>query len=180
MIHMWMIVELWSFFLPMLIAGIVCGIAIAVAFAVVSPGSGRRRWLAFNAVFFLLLFLLGVLSVIVFEPKTSLPALMAGIGPPPELIQWTLPLLLPFTVGSAVVLGASFGSRWWHALALLPASALVMLLLGVNIAAFGLVELSSSALASMARVMVLALVLVFSYAVTTALVMRLPGKASSS
>ncbi len=172
-LHRFVIADIWGFFGPMLVVGILCGAAIATAYGVVAAHPSNRSWFGYTGLFYLLLGLLGLVSILIFDPVTELTSLLSTGGVPPrELIRHTFGLIIIFAVVSALILGLIFGDKKWHPLAMFPATLLVMFAFGSNIAAFGLVELSGPAVQAMGKVLLIALALVASYAATVSLMLR--------
>jgi hypothetical protein len=86
---------------------------------------------------------LGVVSVAVFDPATTIAALLQTNEPPQELIGRALPMTGAFMVATAVVLSVLYRVSWYGALSLLVTSATLVLLLGLNISILGLVAVPS-------------------------------------
>jgi hypothetical protein len=165
-IHDLFISDIWFFIVPMLVAGAVCGVCVAVTFRLLVRSPSVRVWVLYNAAYVGLFVLLGVLSVIVYEPVTTISALLTLSGPPAHLFRQALPLTLAFGLGAAALLAAVFGHRWWHvvptALTMVP----LTLFLGLNVSVLGLVELPRSELALVALTFGLIVAIVAVYAAT--------------
>lgn len=89
--------------------------------------------------------LLGVVSVLVFEPITTAAEVLAADEPPNELFGEALPLTLVFTVSIAGLIGYRYGRSRLHYAAVLLTCTVLVLLLGLNVAIIGLVQVPSSA-----------------------------------
>jgi hypothetical protein len=143
-LHALMISDIWFMLIPMLIAGGLCGLGLAWSFALLvdSPTSGS--WLRYNLLYLLLLFGLAPLSLLLFEPIITIPALVASPnGLPDELVREVLPLTIAYTALMVACVLGLYGRRWSRAPVVLPTCALLMLLLGLNIAPLGLVHLTA-------------------------------------
>jgi hypothetical protein len=143
-IHDLMISNIWFMLVPMALAGAVCGMGLALSYALLVDSPTAGGWLRYNLLYLLLLFGLAPLSLLLFEPVTTIPALLASPdGLPAELIREILPLAAVYTLFMALFITWLYGRRWSRLVVVLPTCAVLVLLLGLNIAAFGLVHLTS-------------------------------------
>lgn len=95
----------------------------------------------------------------IFEPVATIATLIAEGGPPDRLIWQALPLTFPFTVIGAAAFGiVCLGDMIGFAAALITSTVLV-LLLGLNVSAIGLVEVPLSSLYLVGEIFGLILVL---------------------
>lgn len=139
LIHALFISNIWFFVVPMIVAGSLCGLGISWSYRVVVRRPSLGSWLGYNALFVALLALLGLASELLFEPITTIPALMQLGGPPDKLFQQAMPLTITFTLMSAVILSLLYWCGWRGFGAILIASALLVTLLGLNVSILGLV-----------------------------------------
>jgi hypothetical protein len=162
-VHALFISDIWFFIGPMIMAGAVSGLCVAGTFAELVAAPTLRRWVSYNATYVGLFVVLGVLSVILYEPVTTISALIALGEPPEHLFREVLPLTVAFTVGAAVVMTVVFGRRWWHLAPMLVTQTVLVMFLGLNVSVLGLVELPVSQAYLVAEVfgLIAALVLVF-------------------
>lgn len=162
-LHALLIGGIWFFLVPMLVAGAACGLCLAGTYGMVVQHPTIGGWLAYNASYVGLFAVLGVLSVVVYEPVTTITLLLAASGPPEHLFRQVLPLTVVFTVAAAAVVTLVFGRRWWHAGPVLVTTTVLVLLLGLNISVLGLVEIPASSAYVVAEVFgfVVALAAVF-------------------
>jgi hypothetical protein len=92
----------------------------------------------------LLLFGLGPISLGLYEPTITIPELLASPnGLPDELVQAVLPFTAVYTLLMALFITWLYGRRWSRLLIVLPTCAILVLLLGLNIAPMGLVYLTT-------------------------------------
>lgn len=140
-VHHIFISNIWFTFPLMLLAGALCGLSISWSFGALSAKRTVGGWLRYNLLYVIVLVLLGITSALVFEPVTSMMALMQADGPPDALIAQALPMTLVFTVLAATVLTALHGFSWRNFGAILMTASVLVLLLGLNISALGLVSI---------------------------------------
>lgn len=139
LIHALFISNIWFSIFPMMVAGALCGLGLAWSYRVVVKRPSLGSWLGYNALFVALLALLGLASELLFEPITTIPALLQLDGPPGDLFQQAMPLTITFTLVSAVSLSLLYRCGWRGFGAILIASALLVSLLGLNVSIMGLV-----------------------------------------
>jgi hypothetical protein len=139
LIHALFISNIWFSVVPMMVAGSLCGLGISWSFRVVVRQPSLGSWLGYNALFVAMLALLGLTSELLFEPITTIPALLQLGGPPDDLFQQAMPLTVTFTLMSAVILSLLYRCGWRGFGAILIASALLVSLLGLNVSIMGLV-----------------------------------------
>jgi hypothetical protein len=142
-VHQVLISPIWFALPAMLAAGAACGACIAWSYRVVTPSASAASWLRYNLMFLAMFVVLGVVSVAVFDPTTTIAALLQTNEPPQELIGRALPMTGAFMVATAVVLSVLYRVSWYGALSLLVTSATLVLLLGLNISILGLVAVPS-------------------------------------
>ena len=99
-------------------------------------------WLAMNGAFLATLFGLGLVSLIGFEPAWTFAELNTADPPIGDLFAAALPLMTWFTVVAATLLWLAFGPSRASAVPILITEALLVLLLGHNVAIIGLVDLN--------------------------------------
>jgi hypothetical protein len=146
LIHDILISNIWFSLLAMLTAGSLCGICLGGSYALLVDTPSLRSWIVYNLLYVTTLFLLGVVSVIVFEPVNTIPALIAANGPPEALIRQALPMTVVFTMAAAVVLSLLYTRSWLNFGAILLTTTVLVLLLGLNLSALGLVTLPRGSL----------------------------------
>jgi len=138
--HLW-ISNIWFSFPFMLLAGAACGLGLAWAYALLVPAPSMSSWLRYNALHVALLLLLGAASVAVFEPITTVAALIDANEPPSELFGDAMPLTVAFILLSALAVTWLFGRDWSRFLPVLVTCTVLVLLLGLNISVIGLVDI---------------------------------------
>lgn len=159
-VHALLIADIWFMLAPMLAAGAICGACVGWSYSLLAGNPTVAGWLRYNALYLLFLSLLGPLSLLLFEPVITIPALLASEGGlPAELRQAVLPVTLIYAFVMTAVITGLYGRRWQHAGAVLLTSVVLMLLLGLNISAMGLVFLSSGWVAILLKFSSLVLVL---------------------
>ena len=140
-IHDILISDIWFAVLIMMVAGALCGLCIGWSYGLLVDKPSMGNWLGYNLLYVAMLMLLGAASVLLFEPIVSMAALMALNGPPHELIRQALPMTLVFTLVSSAAISLFYGRSRRHFGAILLTSTVLVLLLGLNISALGLVSI---------------------------------------
>jgi hypothetical protein len=143
-IHAWFISDIWFFAWVMVAAGALCGLCLALGYAVVVVTPTAGNWVRYNAHFVVMLAILGFLSVLFFEPVTTIAALLRLDGPPEDLFQQALPLTVAFTLVTVIVLSLYYRRGWRGFAALLLATVVLVALLGLNVSVIGLVNIPRS------------------------------------
>jgi hypothetical protein len=143
-LHGVMISGIWFMLIPMLVAGAICGAMISWSYALLVDRPSVVGWLGYNALYIVLLFLLGPISLLLFEPIMTIPELVSSpSGLPDELFKEVLPLAALYTPLMALMI-TRFHSRRWRGFGVVVITCGVLVfLLGLNIAPMGLVYLSS-------------------------------------
>lgn len=145
-IHDIVISDIWAMLPIMAVAGAISGACLGWSYARMVSGPSLRTWLAYTTTYLLLFGLLGAISVVVFEPVTTMAAVIERGGPVDDLILQALPMTIAFTVAAAVLVTWLFGRGWRDLGAIGLTTAVLVLFLGLNISAIGLVEIPRSGL----------------------------------
>lgn len=172
LLHQLLISSIWFALPAMLVAGALCGGALAWSYGEVVRRFDRRRWLAWNAAYVALLVALGVASRLVFTPMTTIAALLASQEPPRELIGRALPLTGAFVAAAVLLWSLVMRASWRGVLSLVVTAVLVVGALGLNISILGFVEVQRGEVRVLGEVLVLLLGLAGLYA---ALMLRWAG-----
>ena len=163
-IHGLMISQIWFILVPMLVAGAICGLCLSWRYGALVETPSIGGWLRYNALYLLLLFGLGPISLGLYEPMMTIPELLASpTGMPDVLIEAMMPLTAVYTLLMALFITWLYGRRWLRLPIVLATCAMLMLLLGLNIAPMGLVYLTTGWLWMLLELLILivALNLVF-------------------
>jgi hypothetical protein len=163
-IHAVFISNIWYSIVPTAVVGAICGVFVAGSFGILVRNPTVRSWLLYNATLGGLFTLLGIASLVIYEPVTTISALMTVHGPPTWLFEQTVPLQISFTIAAAAFITPAFGHRWWHIGPVLVTATLLVLTLGLNISIFGLVDIPRSAAYVVAELVGLILTIVVVYA----------------
>lgn len=143
-IHALVISNIWSSIAFMMGAGALCGLCLAWSYAVVVTRPSIGSWIRYNALFVALLAILGLISVLLFEPVTTITALLQQDGPPTDLFKQALPLTAAFTITMAIILSLLYRRDWQGFGAALLATTVLVMLLGLNVSIMGLVDIPRS------------------------------------
>ena len=171
-VHQLLISPIWFAIVAMLVAGAVSGTCLAWSYAIVVKNQTVRSWLLYNMLYVTILVALGSVSLIIFDPVTTIAELLKSNEPPRELIGQALPVTLFFTVGSAGLLTLLHRPGWQGGVAILVTTLVIVLFLGLNISILGLVFVPKSSLYVVGEVVALIVVLALVYAVSMAYVWR--------
>jgi len=162
-VHALFISEIWRSLVAMLAAGAICGATIAWSYGRLFAPS-IRSWLGYNAGFVLAIGALGAMSVAIFEPTTTMAALLTRHGPPSDLIGAAAPLTILVTLGAATAMSLLFGRTWAAFATILTTCSVLVALLGLNVSVIGLVQIPTSSLYVVAELFGLIIVLAASFA----------------
>lgn len=158
-VHHWFISDIWFSLPPMLIAGALCGLCLAWSYGRLFRPPSILTWLLYNLVYIALFLLLGILSILIFEPIATIPQLIAANEPPDELIRQAMPLTLGFILGSAALITMLWGRDLVDVAAILLTCTVLIILLGLNVSILGLVYIPGSAISLIAKIFGLILLL---------------------
>jgi hypothetical protein len=171
-IHHLFISNIWFSLLPMLIAGALCGLCLAWSYGRLFRPPSIPTWLLYNLVYIGLFFLLGILSILIFEPVVTIPQLIVANEPPDELIRQAMPLTIGLILGSAALITILWGRNLVDVAAILLTCTVLIILLGLNVSVLGLVYLPGSAISLIAKMFGLILLLNLVYLATFLLLER--------
>ena len=145
-IHHIFISDIWFSLIMMMAAGALCGLCIGWSYAFLVKAPSIGSWWKYNMLYVALLALLGVTSIFMFEPITTIAALVEANEPPGELIGQALPLTAVFTLLAAVLVSLLYGQNWRHFGVVLLSCTVLVLLLGLNVSVLGLVYIPRGSL----------------------------------
>lgn len=145
-VHDILISDIWAMLPIMAVAGAISGACLGWSYDRVVRLPSAWSWLAYNTAFLLMFGMLGAASVVVFEPVTTMAAVIERGGPVDDLIAQALPMTIAFTVAATVLVTWLFGRGWRDLGPVGLTTAVLVLFLGLNISAIGLVEIPRSGL----------------------------------
>jgi hypothetical protein len=145
-IHDIFISDIWFSLIPMLVVGALCGLCVAWSYALLVSAPSAGSWLRYNLLYVAMFALLGAISVLLFEPVTTMAAVVTANGPPDALIGQALPLTAAFTVGMAILVTLLYRAGWKRFGAVLLTCVVLVLLLGLNVSVIGLVSIPRGSL----------------------------------
>lgn len=154
-VHDLMINDIWYSLVAMLLAGAACGLCVAWTYRLLFADASIASWLRYNLIYFAMFVLLGVASLVAFEPTTTIAALTEANEPPHELIVQALPLTVVFTLGVASLISGLYGRSWGQCGATLATCTVLVLLLGLNVSVIGLVEIPRGSVSLVAELFAL-------------------------
>jgi hypothetical protein len=180
-VHQLLISPIWFAIVAMLLAGAVSGTCLAWSYALVVKNQTVRSWILYNTLYVAILVALGAVSLVMFEPVTTIATLLKSNEPPRALIGQALPITVLFTVGSSALLTVLYRPGWLGGVAILVTTLVVVLFLGLNISILGLVFVPKSSLYVIGEVVALIVALALIYAVSMAhlwrVALRSPNRA---
>lgn len=138
-VHDIFISDIWFSTIPMVIAGILCGLCLAWSYSLLFSIPGYRSLLVYKGLYLGMFVLLGIVSILLFEPITTVAAVIAANGPPNELFGKAMPMTLIYLFTMAGLLSFLYGRKWKHYGVILLTCAVLILLLGLNVSVIGLV-----------------------------------------
>jgi hypothetical protein len=150
-LHHLLISDIWFSLGPMTAAGALCGLTLAWSYSLLAGRPSPGGWLLYNLGFVALFVLLGLISLLVYEPRYTIPGLVAGVEPPDVLLREALPLTLGFGLLSGVGLSAACARQFRAGAAVVVTSLTLTLLLGHNAAILGMVHMTKEALPLLAE-----------------------------
>jgi len=143
-IHHVFISDIWYSLPLMMVAGALCGLCVGWSYGLLFEAPSAGSWLRYNMLYVAMFVLLGALSVLVYEPVTTLAAVVVANEPPEELFRRAMPMTVVFTLATATLLSLLYGRKWKHYIAILLTCTVLVLLLGLNVSVIGLVDVPSS------------------------------------
>ena len=142
-IHHLFISDIWFSLIVMMVAGAVCGLCVGWTYGLLFEAPSTGSWVRYNMLYVAMFVLLGAASVLVYEPVTTIAALIEANEPPDELFRQALPMTVGFTLATAILVSLLYGRSWPHYGAILLTCTMLILLLGLNVSAIGLVYIPS-------------------------------------
>lgn len=145
-IHDLLISDIWFSLIPMLAAGALCGLCFGWSYALLVETPSIAGWLRYNLLYVALFALLGAVSALIFEPVTTMAAVVSANGPPDALIGQAMPMTTAFTLGMAILVLLLYGPSWKRLGAVWLTCVVLVLLLGLNVSVIGLVDIPRGSL----------------------------------
>jgi len=144
-VHDLFISNIWFSTVAMMVAGALCGLCVGWSFSLLDSAPSIWGWIRYNLLYVGMFGVLGAVSVILFEPVTTIGELIAANGPPDALILQALPVTAAFTILTALGLTALYRWTWAKFGAVLLTTIVLVVLLGLNVSVIGLVDIPRSA-----------------------------------
>ena len=102
-IHHLFISDIWFSLIMMMVAGAVCGLCIGWTYGLLFEAPSTGSWVRYNMLYVVMFVLLGAASVLVYEPVTTIAALIEANEPPDALFRQALPMTVGFTLAMAIL-----------------------------------------------------------------------------
>ena len=163
-VHDLLISDIWFSAPLMLGAGAVCGLCVAWTYSILFKKPAAGNWFKFNLIHLFLFAVLGVVSELLYEPTTTVAALISANEPPGELIMAALPLTVVFTLSMSLLISTVWGKTLRQFLAVFLTCSVLVLLLGLNVSVIGLVSFPSDSIYLLGKLFLLIFLLVLVYA----------------
>jgi hypothetical protein len=144
LIHGFFISDIWFSLPVLLVAGAICGLCLGWTYGLLFEAPSLHTWLQYNALYVGMFVLLGCVSVLVYEPVTTLAAVMASNSPPGYLFKQALPVTIVSTILMAAIIGRLYARSLAQNAAVLLTCAVLVLLLGLNVSVIGLISIPRS------------------------------------
>lgn len=128
----------------MLIAGALCGLCLGWTYGLLVQVPSIRSWVGYNTTFVLMFILLGIVSMLVYDPIFTVAVLIDNAEPPGELIGKAMPMTIVFTLVSTTLITVLFGQEWSKIGAVFLTCTVLVITLGLNISILGLVAFPSN------------------------------------
>jgi hypothetical protein len=145
-VHDLWISDIWFNLGPMVLAGALCGLVIVWSYANAVPEHIPARWFVYNGFLVGLLVALGAVSFLVLDPMFTMAEAMEMDNALEMLIPPALPLMIGAVLVGTVLMWAAYGRKAGALAPILVTQALLVFLVGHNLAILGLVELSGDLL----------------------------------
>ena len=141
LVHDLFISDIWGMLIVMVVAGAVCGLCMGWSYGRLFDAPSIGSWLGYNLVYLVMFGLLGATSVIVFDPVTTLAEVIEDEGPIDELIRMALPMTVIFALATVAATSVLFGRRTSDIRPIFVTVSVLVLFLGLNVSAIGLVDI---------------------------------------
>ncbi len=138
-VHHIFIINIWDSFFVMAVAGLISGVSIASSFGLLFSEPTLRNWWIYNLMLLVMFVLLGVFSVLTFEPVTTITEIMDINSRPVDLIYAAMPITAVFTIGFAFLLSLLYARTAMQYIAVFSTCVILMMILGLNVSILGLV-----------------------------------------
>lgn len=165
-LHDLVISDIWFSLVPMLIAGVICGLCLAWSYRSTTGSRSAARWYGYNASYLLILMALGAVSLVVLEPRFTIAELMVADDPLGDLLPPAVPLLIVGPLVGTAITWALFGRNRGSIVPILVTQYIIGFLLGHNLAALGAVVWVSEIVPLVAEFVALTGALAVAYAIS--------------
>jgi len=146
LIHAIFISDIWFSLPALLIAGAICGLCLGWTYGLLFETPSIHTWLQYNALYVGMFVLIGCVSVMVFEPVTTLAVVMQSDAPPDYLFKQALPMTIISTIIMAAIIGRLHARTMAHYAAILLTCTVLVILLGLNVSVIGLISIPRSSI----------------------------------
>lgn len=166
LVHDLLISDIWDMLPIMVAAGAICGLCVGWTYGRLFDGPSVGNWLGYNLVYLVMFGLLGTTSIIVFDPVTTLAEVIEDDGPIDELIRISLPMTILFALATVAAISVLFGRRRSDIGPISITVSVLVLFLGLNVSAIGLVDIPRDSTHLIAELFGLIIVINVAFAAT--------------
>jgi hypothetical protein len=159
-VHGLLISDIWFALIALVVAGAACGLCLGWSYALLVASPSLGGWIRYNLLYLAMFLVLGAASVLVFEPVTTLSAVIAANAAPDELIRQAMPMTAAFTVATAALVSLLYAKNWTNFGAIFLTCSVLILSLGLNVSTIGLVDIPRGSLYLIAEMFGLILLLI--------------------
>jgi hypothetical protein len=145
-IHDLFISNIWDSLPVMLVAGALCGLCLGWTYGLLFEAPSIPSWLQYNALYVGMFVLIGGVSVLVFEPVTTISVLIASNSPPDHLFKQAMPMTIISTILMAAIIIRLYARTLAHYVSILLTCTVLVVLLGLNVSVIGLVDVPRSSI----------------------------------
>lgn len=166
LVHDLFISDIWDMLIIMVMAGAVCGLCVGWTYGRLSDPPSIGSWLGYNMTYLTMFGLLGATSVFVFDPVTTLAEVIEDGGPIDDLVRMALPMTVLFALATTAILSVLFARRRSDVGPIFLTVIVLVVFLGLNVSAIGLVDIPRDSLYLVAELLGLIVVIDVAFATT--------------
>lgn len=151
--HHFFIENIWYAFFIMASVGMISGISLAFTYFYIVEIPTAQNWGLYNLIFVVKYVMLGAVSILVFEPVTTIPEIMQLNHRSGDMYTTALPLAIVFMLIFSFIMSIMFAQKPRQFLAIMLTSIVMTIGLGLNVSILGLVYTNKSGLELIMEVM---------------------------
>ena len=137
--HNLFIENIWYAIFFLVSGGMIGGITLAFNYFYMTEIPTAQNWAMYNFIFVTKYILLGVVSILVFEPVTTIPEILEINRRSGDMYTTALPLTVAFTLIFSFLMSLMFATKIKQFLLIIITNIIMMVALGINVSILGLV-----------------------------------------